>query len=153
MGHALAREAPARVQRVLSRLNGTQLEIALAGLDGSGKSSLAAALERAPPPQSVPTIGLVVRVVRHSGIRLSLWDLGGRQRYRTEWARHAAGCDALFFVIDVVDRERLPEARQALHQLLDDARMRGIPLLVVASKYELVPPAERAELELSLIHI
>mmetsp|Transcript_39879 Transcript_39879/g.129640 ORF Transcript_39879/g.129640 Transcript_39879/m.129640 type:complete len:262 (+) Transcript_39879:27-812(+) len=152
MGNAVAREAQPVVQRLISRwLLRSRLEVALAGLDGSGKSALARALAAEPPlaaaPSLKPTIGLVVQRVQHSGLDLSLWDLGGRQRFRFDWARHVSGCDALLFLIDVSDRDRLAEARQALHMLLDDPRLRGLPLLVVASKCDTLQPRDRAELE------
>mmetsp|Transcript_36848 Transcript_36848/g.118575 ORF Transcript_36848/g.118575 Transcript_36848/m.118575 type:complete len:250 (+) Transcript_36848:122-871(+) len=151
MGNALAREAPPRLQKLLSLITRSRVEVALAGLDDSGKSTLAHALDvdggPRPPVTTVPTIGLVVQRVMHSGIEVSVWDLGGSQRYRSEWGRHVSGCSAVVFVLDVSNPHRVPEARQTLHQLLDDPRLRGMPLLVVASKFDLLQPADRAELE------
>jgi GTPase SAR1 family protein len=151
MRDALAREGPRWLQKLLSCATRSSVEIALAGLDGSGKSTLAHALDvdsgPRPPVTTVPTIGLVVQRVMHSGIEVSVWDLGGRQKYRSEWGRHVSGCSAVAFVLDVSDPDRVPEARQALHQLLDDPRLRGMPLLVVASKFDMLHPTDRAELE------
>jgi GTPase SAR1 family protein len=149
--NALAREAPPRLQKLLSLAMRCGVEIAIAGLDGSGKSTLAHALDVDGGPRplvaTVPTIGLVVQRVMHSGIEVSVWDLGGAQKYRSEWGRHASGCSALVFLLDVSNPHRVPEARQALHQLLDDPRLRGMPLLILASKFDLLQPADRAELE------
>lgn len=150
MGNALAREAPPALQRPLSLAMRARLEVALAGLDGSGKSTLARALDidsgQRPAAPPGPTIGVVVQRCVHSGIDLSVWDLGGQQRFRFDWSRHVLGCAALIFVIDISDRQRLPEARQALHQLLDN-NLRGMPLLVVVSKYETLSEMERREME------
>ncbi|KAL1498931.1 hypothetical protein AB1Y20_013452 [Prymnesium parvum] len=153
MGQAIARDAPPSVQAVVSSLLRTKLEVALAGLDGSGKSSLAAAL-RAPPPTHTPppsppppTIGLVVHSARQRGVHLTLWDLAGRLRFRSDWTAHARGCGALLFVVDVTDGARLGEARQALQQLLEHPAVRALPLLVVANKIDQLTPAERAHCE------
>jgi len=151
MGNALAREAPPALQRRLSRVMRTHIEITFAGLDGSGKSTLAQAMDTDSGPRlavpTVPTIGLVVQRVMHSGIEVSVWDLGGSPQYREAWGRYASGCAALIFVFDVSNQQRLPEARKALHMLLDDSRLRGMPLLVIASKYDLIAPSDRVELE------
>ena len=43
-----------------------------------------------------------------------------------------------------MDASRLLEARQALQQLLEDPIIGALPLLVLANKIDLMPPAERA---------
>lgn len=151
MGAAIARDAPPALQALVSALLRTRLELALAGLDGSGKSTLCNVLMDtpsdssnpggAPPP---PTIGLVVQRARHRGVDLMLWDLGGHHRFRADWKRHVRGCGALVFVVDCADASRLPEARQALQRLLEDPVVSSLPLLVLANKVDLLPPTDRA---------
>lgn len=146
MGAAIARDAPPVVQTFVSALLRTKLELALAGLDASGKTTLVSVL-RDPsehPGPSAPTIGLVVQRARHRGIDLMLWDLGGHHRFREDWSRHVRGCGALLFVVDASDASRFGEARQALQRLLEDPVVSGMPLLVLANKVDLLPPAERA---------
>ena len=151
MGAALARDAPPLVQTVYSTLMRTRLEVALSGLDGAGKTTVGAALREpgfAPRP-APPTIGLVVLGVRHRGIGLTLWDLGGHERFREDWGRHVRGCGALIFVVDAADGARHAEAREALQRLLErEPAVKRLPLLVLASKVDLLPAAERARDEL-----
>ena len=150
MGAALARDAPPALQTLVSALLRTKLELALAGLDGSGKTTIANAL-RAPsehPDLTTPTIGLVVQRARYRGVDLMLWDLGGHHRFRDDWSRHVRGCGALIFVVDVADSSRYGEARQALQRLIEDPVIGEMPLLVLANKVDLLPPAERASEEL-----
>ena len=148
-GTAIARDAPPSVQTLVSALLRTRLEVAFAGLDGAGKSTLASAL-RAPNEltQIVPTIGLVVNKMRHRGVDLMVWDLGGQQRFRDDWFNHVRGCGALIFVVDVTDSARLAEARQALFQLLEDPVVGSLPLLVLANKADLLAPIDRASEEI-----
>ena len=139
----------------LSTLLNTKVEIAIAGLDGAGKSRLADALQPTSTPAKTakpkqprpPTIGLVVQTTRLEGTELKLWDLGGHRRFRDDWPRYAADCAAIVYVVDCVDHARLAEARQALHQLLDEPATRGLPLLVLANKMDLLPLQLRADME------
>jgi len=146
------------LQHLVSALLRTKLEVALCGLDSSGKSSLVLSITDEDPAvkrtsaedfsQSVlPTIGVVVQHARHQGIALTLWDLGGQRRFRFDWGRHASGCSCLLFVVDGVDAERHADARVALHRLLEDPAMRGMPLLVVVSKVDLLSRADLAARE------
>ena len=139
--------APSALQAAMSSLSRARCELALAGLDGSGKTTLAHAIGGAKPTtiqgQHAPTIGVVVQNVRCSGVALALWDLGGQQRFRFDWARHVHGCGALLFAVDLADQTRLPEARQALHQLLEAPALREIPLLVLANKTDLLAAEAR----------
>lgn len=149
MGALLATQAPPTVQTVWSALMRTKLELALAGLDGSGKTTLVSVLRDPgePPPTTAPTIGLVVQKARHNGIDLMMWDLGGHHRFREDWPQHVRGCGVLLFIVDVTDTERYGEARQALQRLLEDPVIGTMPLLVLANKVDLLRPAERAEQE------
>ena len=148
MGAAMARDAPPSLQTLVSALLRAKLEVALAGLDGAGKTTLARTLQRPdqpPGPPPPPTVGLVVHQARQRGIDLSLWDLGGQHRFRCDWAGHARGCRALLFVVDASDAARLPEACLALHRLLEDPKVRHLPLLVLANKTDALPPATREQ--------
>ena len=135
MGAAIARDGPPVLQTLVSTLMRTRLELALAGIDGSGKTTLCAALQGdevdSRPP--APTIGLVVQRLRHRGVDLMAWDLGGHLRFRDDWSRHARGCGVLLFVVDCSEPMRIPEARQALQRLLEDPIVGGLPLLVYCS--------------------
>ena len=165
VGAMIARDAPPALQTVVSALLRTKLELAIAGLDGCGKTTLcnvlqlpqshhldssatsASAVAALPPP--APTIGLVVQRARARGIELMLWDLGGHHRFRDDWKRHVRGCGVLLFVVDCNDASRFGESRQALQRLLEDPVVSGMPLLVLAYKVDLLPPATRACEEVS----
>jgi ADP-ribosylation factor-like protein 8 len=150
MGAAIARDAPPVVQTMYSALLRTKLELALAGLDASGKTTLVSVL-RDPaehPAPTAPTIGLVVQRARHRGIDVVLWDLGGHHRFRDDWGRHVRGCGALLFVVDASDPARFGDAPQALQRLLEDPLVAEVPLLVLANKVDLLPPAVRATEEM-----
>lgn len=41
------------------------------------------------------------------------------------------------FVVDSNDRDRLAEAKEELHGILDSDEMRGVPVVVIANKQDL----------------
>ena len=49
----------------------------------------------------------------------------------------------IIFVVDAADASRFDEARQELHKLLSEPRLRGVPLLVLENKMDL-PEVEAA---------
>ena len=86
MGAAIARDAPPALQTIVSALLRTKIELAIAGLDASGKSTLAACLRdpmlAAAGESTKPTIGWW-SAARQRGIDVMLWDLGEHRRFRT----------------------------------------------------------------------
>jgi ADP-ribosylation factor protein 6 len=53
------------------------------------------------------------------------------------WRHYYTGTQALIFVIDSQDRERIDEARQELHRIVNDREMKDCVLLVFANKQDL----------------
>ena len=54
--------------------------------------------------------------------------------------------DAVIFVVDSCDRERFAEARDEIHDIMQDDRLRNAVLLVLANKQDLPHAATPAEL-------
>lgn len=53
------------------------------------------------------------------------------------WRHYFAGTHALIFVIDSSDRDRIAEARQELHRVINDREMKEAIILVFANKQDL----------------
>ena len=53
---------------------------------------------------------------------------------RLYWENFIKGTDVLVFVVDAVDEARLPEAKEELHKLLADERLKSVPLVLIANK-------------------
>ena len=97
-----------------------QLEVVLVGLENSGKTTLLNVLATGTSAETVPTIGLNVKVVKKGKVTMKCWDIGGQQQYRSEWGRYTRGCDVIMFVVDAYNVERIADARRELHRLLED---------------------------------
>lgn len=64
-------------------------------------------------------------------------DVGGQDKIRPLWRHYYTGTQGLIFVVDSADRDRIDEARQELHKIVNDREMREVIILVFANKQDL----------------
>merc|ERR1719198_92686 len=110
------------------------VHLLMAGLDGSGKTTILYQLKLGEAIETVPTVGCNVEVLEYMNLRLTVWDLRGSYRLAR---MEEKGVRALVFVVDSADHERISEARQQLKELLADDAWREATLLVYANKQDL----------------
>ena len=113
----------------------------MVGLGNSGKTTLLNVLSEGTPMETVPTVGLNVRMIKKGGVNMKCWDLAGGEQYRNEWGRFTKGCDVIIFVVDANAMYLLPEAKKELHRLLEDRELAKTAILIVANKIDLEPHA------------
>jgi small GTP-binding protein len=121
----------------LSHFGQKQRRILLLGLDGAGKTTVLFRLHLGHTISTIPTIGFNVEKVKHRNIMFTAWDLGGQQRIRNLWGHYILGTDAILYVVDSVDSERLAEAREELRQIMRSDELEEVVLLVLANKQDL----------------
>jgi ADP-ribosylation factor-like protein 8 len=117
-----------------------EMEITLVGLQSAGKTTLLNGISDgalAAEKDTIPTIGLNTRKVTKGAVSIKLWDIGGQPRFRSMWERYCRGVSAIVFVVDAVDAQSLPLARQCLQDLLSKPTLANIPLLVLANKRDI----------------
>lgn len=68
---------------------------------------------------------------------ISLQDVGGQDKIRPLWRHYYTGTQGLIFVVDCADRDRIDEARQELHRIINDREMRDAIILIFANKQDL----------------
>ena len=121
----------------------------------SGKTTLLSVLAHGQAVETVPTIGLNVKVFRKGKVNMKCWDIGGQEQYRSEWSRYTKGCDVVLYVVDAAAPQKLPVARKELHKLLDDGSIGTTPMLVLANKIDLPEHVGEQELieELALNYV
>lgn len=123
-----------------------KLEVVIVGLGNSGKTTLLNVLSEGVAIETIPTVGLNVRMIKKGGVQMKCWDLAGGEQYRNEWGRFTKGCDVIIFVVDANAMYLLPEAKKELHRLLEDRELAKTALLVVANKIDLEPHATEPQL-------
>ncbi|MCL7052156.1 hypothetical protein MKW94_000569, partial [Papaver nudicaule] len=70
-------------------------------------------------------------------ISFTVWDVGGQDKIRPLWRHYFQNTQGLIFVVDSNDRDRVVEARDELHRMLNEDELRDAVLLVFANKQDL----------------
>ncbi|KAH9364581.1 hypothetical protein HPB48_000248 [Haemaphysalis longicornis] len=116
-----------------------EMELTLVGLQYSGKttfvnviavsvSRLRAAMSGQFCEDMIPTVGFNMRKVTKGNVTIKIWDIGGQPRFRSMWERYCRGVNAIVYMVDAHDRDKMEASRNELHQLLDKPQLQGIPV-------------------------
>jgi len=94
-----------------------------------------------------PSIGLEVEKIEVEGTSLIIWDLGGRERFRSVWRTMIRKADALVFYVDSTERghDRHEFMRDSLDEFLSQVELEGVPILICANKQDLPNAMTAAE--------
>ncbi|XP_027114377.1 ADP-ribosylation factor-like [Coffea eugenioides] len=123
-----------------------QARVLMVGLDAAGKTTMLYKLKLGEVVTTIPTIGFNVETVEYKSVSFTVWDVGGQDRIRPLWKYYYQSTQALIFVIDSSDRDRVAEARDELHRMLNEDELRNALLLVLANKQDLPNAMNVAEL-------
>ena len=147
------------ISKLLDALNGPQRKrIVFIGLDNAGKTTTLYKLNLGEVVHTIPTVGFNVETVVYKNIEMTCWDIGGQKKIRPLWRYYYENTDAVIYVIDSNDPDRLEEAKEELHSLMDNDLLRNACLLLYANKQDLpnaMSPAsilEKMELNTTLRH-
>ena len=153
-----------------------ELEVTLVGLQGAGKTTFVNVLSGGQfKEDQIPTVGFNMRTVQKGRVSLKVWDIGGQPRFRNMWERyrkfeilsfrngnlelrfkisiffHCRHVNAIVFMVDSADVEKVEDAKDELHKLFasqshQGASLQGIPLLVLGNKNDLSSCMSQSEL-------
>jgi GTPase SAR1 family protein len=71
-------------------------------------------------PPKTPKTGFNVETVEYKNISFTVWDVGGQDKIRPLWRHYFQNTQGLIFVVDSNDRDRVGEARDELHRMLNE---------------------------------
>ena len=112
--------------------NTTPSKILLLGLDNAGKTTILYKIKLNENISTIPTIGFNVEEVSPcKGVTFTVWDVGGQKKIRNLWNYYYQGTQGLIYVIDSSDIERLEEANEQMHSILENDCMRGVPVVII----------------------
>uniref|UniRef100_A0A182N9J6 ADP-ribosylation factor-like protein 2 n=1 Tax=Anopheles dirus TaxID=7168 RepID=A0A182N9J6_9DIPT len=129
-----------------------EMRILLLGLDNAGKTTILKRFNGEPIDQISPTLGFNIKTLHYNDFVLNMWDVGGQKSLRSYWRNYFECTDGLIWVVDSTDRMRMESCREELTVLLQEERLAGATLLVLANKQDL-PGALTANDIKQLLHL
>uniref|UniRef100_A0AC34FZE4 Uncharacterized protein n=1 Tax=Panagrolaimus sp. ES5 TaxID=591445 RepID=A0AC34FZE4_9BILA len=86
--------------------------------------------------QSAPTHYPSSEELTLGNLTVTAFDLGGHEIARRIWKNYFPIADAIIFLIDAADFERIDEARAELLDLITDEEISDIPILILGNKVD-----------------
>ena len=114
-----------------------EMRVVTLGLDGSGKTSILFKLKQNEFVQTIPTIGFNVESLEYKNVKFTVWDVGGQPKLRPLWKHYYLNTQAVVFVIDSSNQERLDEAQNELVKLIAEKELKDAFILILLNKQDL----------------
>jgi small GTP-binding protein len=77
---------------------------------------------------------------------MTVWDIGGQDLLRKLWRHYYENVDAIIYIVDSNDRERIELAKQELMKCLEDDNLRNASVMVYANKQDLPNSMDTSEI-------
>ncbi|KAK8827165.1 ADP-ribosylation factor-like protein 1 [Blastocystis sp. ATCC 50177/Nand II] len=113
------------------------VRILVLGLDNAGKTTILYRMQLDEIVSTVPTIGFNIETLKYKNLTFQVWDLGGQTSIRPFWRCYFPNTDAVIFVVDSADIDRLNVAKAELSAILKEDELKGTTLLVFANKQDI----------------
>lgn len=127
-----------------------ETRVLVLGLDNAGKTSTLYRLQLGTVVSTVPTVGFNLETLQYKSVKFQVWDLGGQTGIRPFWRCYFSGTDAIIYVVDSTDKERMGVAKHELFALLDEEELKNSVLLIFANKQDCDNAASVTEVAASL---
>ncbi|CEF63053.1 ADP-ribosylation factor-like protein 1 [Strongyloides ratti] len=114
-----------------------ELRILILGLDGAGKTTILYRLQVGEVVTTIPTIGFNVEQVTYNNLKFQVWDLGGQTSIRPYWRCYYSNTDAIIYVVDSADKDRIGISKQELLSMLEEEELKTAVLMVLANKSDI----------------
>ncbi|CAN1816485.1 ADP-ribosylation factor 1 [Linum perenne] len=111
-----------------------EARILVLGLDNAGKTTILYRLQMGEVVSTIPTIGFNVETVQYNNIKFQVWDLGGQTSIRPYWRCYFPNTQAVIYVVDSSDTDRIGIAKEEFHAILEEEELRGAIVLIFANK-------------------
>ncbi len=117
--------------------SGKDVRMVMVGLDAAGKTTIMYKMKFGETAKTIPTIGFNVEQIEYKKLTITLWDIGGQDKIRDLWKHYYENTEALIYVVDSSDTERLDLATEEMYKMLNDDSLSKAPVLIFANKQDL----------------
>mmetsp|Transcript_11411 Transcript_11411/g.20838 ORF Transcript_11411/g.20838 Transcript_11411/m.20838 type:complete len:188 (+) Transcript_11411:257-820(+) len=133
---------------ILKKVKAKEKEVRLLilGLDNAGKTTILRKFSGEPIDKIEPTLGFNIKSLDHRGYTLNVWDVGGQKSIRAYWRNYFESTDGLIWVVDSADRARMELCRQEMLELLQQERLAGASLMILANKQDIEGAMDASEI-------
>ncbi|KAK0405679.1 hypothetical protein QR680_018133 [Steinernema hermaphroditum] len=114
-----------------------ETRILMLGLDGAGKTTILYKLQSGETVKTIPTIGFNVEQVTHKNIKFQVWDLGGQTSIRPYWRCYYQNTDAIIYVVDSADKDRMGLSKKELISMLEEEELKDAVVMILANKQDI----------------
>ncbi|CAH0484926.1 unnamed protein product [Peronospora farinosa] len=136
MGNIVSYSLESLYGSLTSYFGNRESRIMIIGLDGAGKTTFLYKIKVGKTVTTIPTIGFNLESFNYKNIKFTAWDIGGQEKIRSLWMHYLYNNDAIIFVVDAADIERIDEAKEALHLIFESEELATTKLLVYANKQD-----------------
>ncbi|OAF67987.1 Small COPII coat GTPase SAR1 [Intoshia linei] len=110
--------------------------IVFLGIDNAGKTTLLHMLKDGRIAQHEPTQHPTNEQLTMGGLKINAYDLGGHKPARVLWRDYLHEVDAIVYIIDVADRDRLCQSKDVFDNLLTEPDIQTIPICILGNKID-----------------
>jgi len=124
--------------------------ILVLGIDGAGKTSFLNRVQNPKKDVAVePTESYETHDVKLSGVKFNVWDVSGKPSVRSLWSSYykQGGIDAIIWVLDSADTNRIEETKKTLHAQMRDPELQGKMLFVICNKQDVTGAMSTDDIE------
>ncbi|ELP83633.1 ADP-ribosylation factor, putative [Entamoeba invadens IP1] len=111
--------------------------VLMIGLDAAGKTTILYNLKFNEYVDTIPTIGFNIEDVHYKRIVFNVWDINGSSGIRPLTRHYYSKTQAIIYVIDTNDQDRINEAKEFVHQFCKDEEIMNVPILFYLNKIDL----------------
>jgi PAS domain S-box-containing protein/small GTP-binding protein len=110
------------------------------GLSYAGKTTLINSLRDDMRKKTLPTTYIDISRVVINNVSLFTYDTPGQLKFSNLWKPYLKNQDGLVFVLDIANKDQYNTAREILHNVVNLSDMKGLPLLILFNKTDLIEP-------------
>ncbi|XP_070503898.1 uncharacterized protein [Chironomus tepperi] len=119
-------------------------KVLIFGPENSGKTTLLYQFKYSEFIQTIPTFSCNCETIFFNNLPMTFWDVGSSAPVQQFFNSYLKDKNALVFVIDASDKERIGNARWLLSQVMDDVQ--SMPLIIVGNKIDEVDVMDKNEI-------